>query len=282
MNQNIQWHPAFCYAMRLEFRDVKGLEYTDEYNLTDKPLQIDLMIVKKLEDVVIHNKVGRIFKKHNLVEYKSPDDALNINTFYKTMAYACLYKSSAKLNEAIGIDEITITIIRDAKPREMFKALSKEGFTITMEYKGVYYIHGNLFNTQVIVSSELNDTENKWLKSLRRNIPKTLYKELCNDIQYELSNQEKEMADNVMQVIASANADAIQIWKEGDGIMCQALREIMKPEIDEAVNTAVSENSIKLAKKTAKRLIHMGLSDEDISTATELPIESVQLLRAGA
>ncbi len=278
MNQKIQWHPAFCYAMRLELRDVKGLEYTDEYNLTSKPLQIDLMIVKKLEDVVIHNKIGKLFKKHNLIEYKSPVASLNINTFYKTIAYACLYKSSAKLSEAIGIDEITITIIRNAKPREMFKALSKEGFTITMEYEGVYYIHGNLFNTQVIVSSELNDTENKWIKSLKRNIPKTLYEGLCDDIQHKLSNQEKEMADNVMQVVSSANADAIQIWKEGDSIMCQALREIMKPEIDEAVSKA----TIKTSNDTAKRLIHMGLSDEDISTATELPIESVQLLRAGA
>lgn len=44
-----QWHPAFCSAMRLELREDKEfLEYFNEYNLNTKPLQIDLLIIKKL------------------------------------------------------------------------------------------------------------------------------------------------------------------------------------------------------------------------------------------
>lgn len=36
-----QWHPAFCAAIELELAADKGnLEYTNEYNLTSKPLQI--------------------------------------------------------------------------------------------------------------------------------------------------------------------------------------------------------------------------------------------------
>lgn len=41
MEKNLQWHPAFCYAMRLELRDEEGLIYQDEFDLTDKPLKID-------------------------------------------------------------------------------------------------------------------------------------------------------------------------------------------------------------------------------------------------
>ena len=82
MYKNLQWHPAFCYAMRLEFRYEQGLEYTDEFNLTDKPLMIDLMIVRKSSNVPIKNKIGHIFKGHNIVEYKSPMDKMKINTFY--------------------------------------------------------------------------------------------------------------------------------------------------------------------------------------------------------
>lgn len=49
-----QWHPAFCSAMRLEFREyAEYLEYINEFNLTRKPLQIDLLIIKKKKNMRI-------------------------------------------------------------------------------------------------------------------------------------------------------------------------------------------------------------------------------------
>ena len=43
-----QWHPVFCAAVELEFREDKDiLTYEREYNLSKKPLQIDLLIIKK-------------------------------------------------------------------------------------------------------------------------------------------------------------------------------------------------------------------------------------------
>ena len=44
----IQWHPAFCAAAELELRSNKGdLEFKREYNLSKKPLQMDLLIIEK-------------------------------------------------------------------------------------------------------------------------------------------------------------------------------------------------------------------------------------------
>lgn len=43
-NRKTQWHPAFCSAVRLELRaDKQKLQYTNEYNLNAKPIQIDLL-----------------------------------------------------------------------------------------------------------------------------------------------------------------------------------------------------------------------------------------------
>lgn len=43
-----QWHPAFCAAMELEFKDDReALLYEREHNLSKKPLQIDLLIIKR-------------------------------------------------------------------------------------------------------------------------------------------------------------------------------------------------------------------------------------------
>lgn len=76
--RNTQWHPAFCSAIKLELTaDKEYLEYTSEYNLTSKPLQMDLLIVKKRRNHQVKNKIGAIFREHNIMEYKSPQDQLN-------------------------------------------------------------------------------------------------------------------------------------------------------------------------------------------------------------
>ena len=69
----------------------EDLVYEKEYNLNTKPLEIDLLVIKKGKDVRIVNEIGRSFRGHNIMEYKSPKDELNIDTFYKAGAYAGLY-----------------------------------------------------------------------------------------------------------------------------------------------------------------------------------------------
>ena len=73
----IQWHPAFCAAAELELRFNKDdLEFKREYNLSKKPLQMDLLIIEKRKGVQIQNEIGKIFRGHNIIEYKSPDDGM--------------------------------------------------------------------------------------------------------------------------------------------------------------------------------------------------------------
>lgn len=44
----IQWHPGFVAAMDMEFKeDREKLELESEHNLNKKPLEIDLLIIKK-------------------------------------------------------------------------------------------------------------------------------------------------------------------------------------------------------------------------------------------
>ena len=54
------------------------------------------------------------------MEYKSPEDHLDIDAFYKVLAYACLYKSYGKTVDSIKADDITISIVREAKPVVLF------------------------------------------------------------------------------------------------------------------------------------------------------------------
>ena len=90
----LQWHPAFGAALRITLQDeMRYLEMHEEYLLSKKPLQMDILIIKKLKDIQIRKDIGRIFRKHNIIEYKSPSDNLSINDFYKVYGYACVYQS---------------------------------------------------------------------------------------------------------------------------------------------------------------------------------------------
>lgn len=134
-----QWHPAFCSAIKLEFKEDKQyLEYYEEYNLNTKPLQIDLLVIKKAVEIELKNEIGKIFRGHNIIEYKSPEDALDVNTFLKTIAYACLYKTKEHYMDAIHLDDITLTFIRKGYPRKLIKWFRKNGYIVTKEFEGVF------------------------------------------------------------------------------------------------------------------------------------------------
>jgi hypothetical protein len=71
----IPWHPAFVQAMRLELGPYKDVpEFTSEHQLASEPLKIGMVIVKKAPGVVIDKNIARIFKRVNIMEYKSPEE----------------------------------------------------------------------------------------------------------------------------------------------------------------------------------------------------------------
>ena len=53
----IQWHPGFVAAMDLELEENReDLLYEKEYNLNTKPLEIDLLVIKKRKNVFVFDR----------------------------------------------------------------------------------------------------------------------------------------------------------------------------------------------------------------------------------
>lgn len=122
----IQFHPGFYGAAELEFRLEKTeLEFNIEYNLSKEPLRVDLLIIGKSDDIQLENEVGKLFKRYNIIEYKSPDDGLTIDDFFKTIGYACLYKALGKTVNQIPEEQITVSLFRDTYPQELFRVLKE-------------------------------------------------------------------------------------------------------------------------------------------------------------
>jgi len=71
----------------------QDLEFISEFPLNTQPLKIDVVIIKKSRDIAIEKNIASIFRKENIIEYKSPDDYVSVDDFYKVYGYACLYSS---------------------------------------------------------------------------------------------------------------------------------------------------------------------------------------------
>ncbi|MDR2706716.1 MAG: hypothetical protein LBC02_13125, partial [Planctomycetaceae bacterium] len=69
-----EWHPAFVEALQIELKEYQDvLTFESEHQLTAGPLKIDVLVIKKNEDIEIKKNIAQIFRQYNVIEYKSPD-----------------------------------------------------------------------------------------------------------------------------------------------------------------------------------------------------------------
>ena len=287
MNEiKIQWHPGFVAAINLELAENRGdLIYEKEYNLNTKPLEIDLLVIKKDKDIQISNEIGRMFKGHNILEYRSPEDRMDIDSFYKAGAYASLYKAYGETVDERKAEDITVSLVREAKPDGLFRYFREHKVEVSNPYPGIYYVlDGVLFFTQVIVTRELNGKSHGWLKSLSDKLKKEEMEALLKRARSLSGKLERELADAVLEVSVKANREIVEELK-GDEAMCQALLEIMEPEINKIVGLAKEEadqKAKKEAEETAAKLIQsQKFSFEEIHQCVpRLSIEDIQKIAA--
>ncbi len=168
VQDKINWHEAFYEALQLELKEYKdSLHFESEHQLSKEALRMDVLIIKKEKDTEIKKNLGQIFRTHNVFEYKSEEDYISIDDFYKVYGYALLYKSFEKVDLA----DITITFAEMRHPTKLMKHLETErGFKVTKAFDGIYYVEGDLFPIQIIEGKSLSEEDNLWLKNLRSNL----------------------------------------------------------------------------------------------------------------
>ena len=259
IQDNIQWHPAFCSAVELELRDYKQyLTYEREHNLGRMPLKIDLLIIKKRHDIVIKNDIADFFLGNNILEYKSPGDDVNAGTFYKALSYACLYKAEAGTADIFDADT-TVSIVREEKPVKLLAQLG-EKYSVTKKKAGIYRIDGMIFPMQVLVTKELARESHVWITSLTRTLSREDARELLDNCAGLGSDEDRRNADSVVNVASEANIKLFKrMIQEGDQ-MCEELKELLAPEIVE-FKIRLADKDAKLADKDAK------LADKDAEIA---------------
>jgi len=215
----------------LELReDKKILNYEREHNLGKMPLRIDLLIIKKKPDETIKNEIGDFFKGNNIMEYKSPDDEVNIDTFYKVLSYACLYKAETGNVDEIQDTDITISLIREGKPVKLLRQLG-EKYSVTQRSPGIYRVDKMLFPLQIIVTRELDPGSHIWLKALTRSLKREEAGNLIGTFESLQDEADRTNARAVIDLITGVNEELFQqIIKEGES-MSEALKKLIAPEL---------------------------------------------------
>ncbi len=256
MSDNVvDWHSGFYGAVGLEFLENDAdLEYDAEHQLNHNPVRIDLLVVKKNKGIELVNELGAKFRGHNIMEYKSEKDRLSIDTVFKANAYAALYKAYGKSIDEIKADDITVTLAREAYPRDAFKALRKYGYVIEQANPGIYLVTGRyIFPTQIVVFSQLDERLHFWLTNLRRNIDKNRMKEAVLRV-YDLRGKAGMLYGMAyIGAVVEANEKAIKELSNEEGFdMGKVMEELLHDKLIEQKQEGIKEGLKKGIKEGIK------------------------------
>ena len=152
--------------------------------------------------------------------------------------------------DSIPIEELTITLVTGKYPRKLMHHLkTKLRYQVKKAESGIYYVTGDKIPIQIIVTKELTEAENLWLKSLTNELEQN---ETAEKLLEEYSkNQANALYRSVMELIVRANKQKFEKVKG----MCDALRELMKDEIDAEVKRQVQERiDAEVNKKVQEKI----------------------------
>lgn len=256
---DIKWHPSFFAALKLELEDYKDLLiFEAEHQLSKEPLRIDVTIIKKEIDIEVKKNIGQIFKRYNIIEYKSPEDSLSIDDFYKVLGYTYLYKAFGDKIDDKKIDEFSITFVCNKVPKKIFKHLKLiYGIDIIEKYKGIYYIKLNNIPIQFIISKNLSEEDNLWLYCLRNDLTK---QDVRNVLKTSIINSNKSEIKAYLNSVSNSNSKIFEEVSDMAEIMENLANEgvfskIINAKAQEVAQSMAQDMAQEVAKDMAKDIV---------------------------
>ncbi len=289
----LQWHPAFFAGLQIELQEEReNLIFENEHQLGTKPKEIDALIIKKEKDIPVKKNIGRIFRKHNIVEYKSPTDYLSIDDYYKGCAYAYFYKADGEWQNAISVEELTLTFVSRRYPMKLAEHLRNVcGYRLEEAYRGIYYLNKGtgILPTQLIVTSKVSEEENLWLWSMTNKLEN---RETVSRLLDEYGkHREDKLYESVMDIIVRTN---YKEFEEVRGNMCKALEELMADVIAERQREAEdkgrsegraegrsegrAEGRSEGMAEILRNMLAGGIAVEQVAQLVQMKVEEVEAL----
>ena len=223
-------------GLMLSLRDFRDrLVSYPGFQLNMKPREIDCLIIDKCDpDEPMDNDIARFFRKHNIIELKNPQETLNINTVWKVISYAAQYKSEGTSDDPRDASDITITILRAAKPKKALRQLKEGGYTIENAYPGIYYIGGMVdMRMQIVVSSELEGDDYVPLRIQRRNADRSDYRRFLENTDKVYTEDESDLVSMILENGLYGGRKEVVSMARKNSVSYKIMREVLKDELEE-------------------------------------------------
>ena len=266
-----RFHYGFYAAMKVEYDLVKApVTYEQEKELGEEPIRLDFLIIKKEKNVKLNDPIGKFFKRVNLFEYKSPEDGLTIDDFYKAQGYGLIYKGFDKKVNELPIEEITLTFVRHSYPRDLIKLLKMTGFNILETHSGIYKVKGKIsIPMQIVVVSRLPNGEYEGLKLLAKGAKAD---EVIDYVEKTISIGDENVRENVKTVIGvclSVNKKLGEELKEAgkmDDVFRDTFRYLFEEDIEKAeqigIQKGIDNDRERVARDMLKKNLPFSLIEE--------------------
>ena len=243
------------------------------------------MIIKKSRDISIEKNIATIFRKENIVEYKSPDDYVSVYDFYQVYGYACLY---LVLNKA-DIRDLTLTFVASRYPRELIAHLKeKRGYTVEESRPGIYSIRGDILPIQIIDSRRLSAEENLWLRELDNRLGAVELWRIRKEVALQgKGGRIKAYLDAIIRANKESLKEALQMSEsamtldqilEEAGLTAKWEARAEARGLAEGEARGIARGEEKKAGEIAKNMLESGFSEEQTAKLSGLDITKIRAL----
>ncbi len=269
----IRWHYGFYAAMKVEYgRKVPLSQFKQEFQLGEEPIRLDMALDT---EGPLSDPIGQGFRKKNIFEYKSPEDGLTIDDFYKALAYALVYKGFDQKVNTIPIGDMSLTLLRHSKPEQMLKDLEKDGYAVKERHPGIFEVNGSLpIKTQVVVARLLPDGEYEGLKLLSEDATEGAVARYLKNAEGSGDAVIMSNAGSVIYYCLQINPELVEKLKEV-GITVDTVKEVFKQAFEEERARALEEGKQERSEEIAAEMIRENFSATDIMRLTKLTYDRV-------
>ena len=136
------------------------------------------------------------------------------------------------------------------------------------------------FSTRVVVTQELEPGEHRSLRILSNHAKKDDVEEFLRKAERMNTPRDRQNVEAVLQVSVKANDELYREIRR-DANMCDALRELMKDDLEDARKLGESEGEVRGAAKIILKMNRSGMSPENIASITGKDLDEINAILEG-
>ena len=272
------WHAGFESVLRLDTYDYgAGVQIKVEEILGEEPPRADFIVLVEDANIHLDKEIFKIFRRHNVIEYKAKQDDLNERTLRKVVGYANFYIGMAAHEGDVPSDDVTLSVFREVKNPQLFKEMMDAGTLVADGTKGIYHVKGYTdLPYQIVITSELEGDEYAAYRALSAKATETDVETVMTIGKAETDDVKRRYFRALLGLVAEKNPDLVAEIRRRDEAMATTWQDIFKEDIDKKVVEGEQRTWVKAIRNLKESA---GVSVDKAMDMLMVPKESRSVLR---